>query len=387
MTTPSLPNRGDVETVVKNASTYARDLAERIVATFLVAFLGVAVAVKPRRHVQRDLLGDRRRRGSGRRRLPREGPHRPRRRPEEQRQHRPGRVMACRAARRLQATLGRRGTFLAILGVGKTAYGVGFLFMPTAPPGLELLTGLCSLRTWAWLWIGAGLITISSAFLRVGRDWAWLHGGPHSPHRVGHRLHRRRARRRLLPRRCRRYLVPHLARRGHLVGRLGARAFGASTAAAGQERRTMTILGGLVAAFGTVGMVLAGLFAARATRAAAAATAEATQAAARAQAEPNQRAADLEAFREIRENLSQQITELSQQTSKLRLLVSAFASYVTDLTVHMRQAWRHPARAARAGQRVLPNWSVSRAACSCPRRPARPGPGRRPGDPGRTWSR
>lgn len=100
----------------------------------------------------------------------------------------------------------------------------------------------------------------------------------------------------------------------------------------------MTILGGLVAAFGTVGMVLAGLFAARATRAAAAATAEATQAAARAQAEPNQRAADLEAFREIRENLSQQITELSQQTSKLRLLVSAFASYVTDLTVHMRQA-------------------------------------------------
>lgn len=80
--------------------------------------------------------------------------------------------MACRAARRLQATLGRRGTFLAILGVGKTAYGVGFLFMPTAPPGLELLTGLCSLRTWAWLWIGAGLITISSAFLRVGRDWA-----------------------------------------------------------------------------------------------------------------------------------------------------------------------------------------------------------------------
>lgn len=80
------------------------------------------------------------------------------------------------------------------------------------------------------------------------------------------------------------------------------------------------------------------VFTARATTRAAQATARANQAAALAAAEPNQRAADLEAFREIRENLSQQITELSQQTSKLRLLVSAFASYVTDLTVHMRQA-------------------------------------------------
>lgn len=47
MTTPSLPSRGDVETVVKTGTTYARDLAERIVATFLVAFLGVAVAAGP----------------------------------------------------------------------------------------------------------------------------------------------------------------------------------------------------------------------------------------------------------------------------------------------------------------------------------------------------
>ncbi|MDG9701651.1 hypothetical protein [Streptomyces sp. DH37] len=45
--TPSLPSRGDVETVVKTASTYARDLIERIIATFLVAFAGVALAAGP----------------------------------------------------------------------------------------------------------------------------------------------------------------------------------------------------------------------------------------------------------------------------------------------------------------------------------------------------
>jgi hypothetical protein len=42
----------------------------------------------------------------------------------------------------------------------------------------------------------------------------------------------------------------------------------------------VSIWAGIVAAFGTVGMVVAGLFAARATRQAAAATAEATRAAA-----------------------------------------------------------------------------------------------------------
>ncbi|MFF0166852.1 hypothetical protein [Streptomyces prasinus] len=80
--------------------------------------------------------------------------------------------MRCRAARRLYKRLGRRGTFLAILGIGKTCWGVSFLVdPPPEAPGLELLTGLCSLRHWSWLWIACGLITLGSAFLRIGRDW------------------------------------------------------------------------------------------------------------------------------------------------------------------------------------------------------------------------
>ncbi|MEU9436614.1 hypothetical protein [Streptomyces sp. NPDC048252] len=80
--------------------------------------------------------------------------------------------MRCRAARRLQKHLGRRGTFLLILGVGKTCWGLSFLLAPPDDRGLALLTSVCSLRHWSWLWIICGLITGMSAFLRVGRDWA-----------------------------------------------------------------------------------------------------------------------------------------------------------------------------------------------------------------------
>lgn len=79
--------------------------------------------------------------------------------------------MPCRAARRLGQALGRRGVFLLLLGIGKTCWGISFLVDPPADHGLTLLTDLCSLRHWSWLWIVAGLITSSSAFLRVGRDW------------------------------------------------------------------------------------------------------------------------------------------------------------------------------------------------------------------------
>ncbi|WP_406227308.1 hypothetical protein [Streptomyces anthocyanicus] len=78
--------------------------------------------------------------------------------------------MPCRAARRLYKTLGRRGCFLAIIGVGKTCWGISFLVDPPNDHGLKLLTNVCSLRHWAWLWIVAGLVTIGSAFLRIGRD-------------------------------------------------------------------------------------------------------------------------------------------------------------------------------------------------------------------------
>ncbi|MFJ3283651.1 hypothetical protein ACIPMW_00045 [Streptomyces sp. NPDC086669] len=79
--------------------------------------------------------------------------------------------MPCRAARRLYKTLGRRGCFLAILGTGKTCWGVSFLVNPPHDRGLQLLTQFCGLRHWSWLWIICGLITLTSAFLKVGRDW------------------------------------------------------------------------------------------------------------------------------------------------------------------------------------------------------------------------
>ncbi|MFD3333505.1 hypothetical protein ACFWV1_12795 [Streptomyces sp. NPDC058700] len=72
--------------------------------------------------------------------------------------------------RRARKHLGRRGAFLLILGTGKTCWGVSFLVDPPQPLGLNLLTQVCSLRHWAWLWIVCGLVTCFSAFLRIGRD-------------------------------------------------------------------------------------------------------------------------------------------------------------------------------------------------------------------------
>lgn len=83
--------------------------------------------------------------------------------------------MLRRTARRLHRRLGRRGTFLAIAGIGKFCWGVSFLVDPPRADGLQLLTLLCSLRHWSWLWIIAGLVTFGSAWLRIGRDrWGFI---------------------------------------------------------------------------------------------------------------------------------------------------------------------------------------------------------------------
>ncbi|MCY0917067.1 hypothetical protein OS965_02600 [Streptomyces sp. H27-G5] len=75
----------------------------------------------------------------------------------------------------LRKRLGRRGTFLLILGLGKTCYGISFIVDPPGTAGLQLLTHLCSIQHWAWLWIIAGLVTTASAFLKVGRDgWGFI---------------------------------------------------------------------------------------------------------------------------------------------------------------------------------------------------------------------
>lgn len=93
---------------------------------------------------------------------------------------------------------------------------------------------------------------------------------------------------------------------------------------------------GIVAVLGTAGAVVAGLFAARATTRAAAATAEATRAAALAQAEPNQRAEDRAAFDAIKTELRQELTTTRDEVRSLRSLVRAFSYYVGELTTQMR---------------------------------------------------
>ncbi|QCX81034.1 hypothetical protein C9F11_37255 [Streptomyces sp. YIM 121038] len=99
----------------------------------------------------------------------------------------------------------------------------------------------------------------------------------------------------------------------------------------------MTVWAGIVAVIGTVGMVVAGLFAARATTRAAAATAEATRAAAAATAEPNQRAEDRAAFEAIKNELRSDLSATKEEVRSLRALVRSFAWYVSELTSQMRR--------------------------------------------------
>lgn len=81
----------------------------------------------------------------------------------------------CRAAGRARERLGRRGEVLIILGIGKVVWGVGYIVDPPPARGLEMLTSICPLQSWAWLWILAGVVTGCSAFLPAGRDrWGFV---------------------------------------------------------------------------------------------------------------------------------------------------------------------------------------------------------------------
>jgi hypothetical protein len=91
----------------------------------------------------------------------------------------------------------------------------------------------------------------------------------------------------------------------------------------------MSLWAGIVAAFGTVGMVVAGLFAARATTRAAAATAEATQAAAQVQAAPALRSADLAVLQATVTRVDEENGQLRGRMSRLESILRAF-SWTTD---------------------------------------------------------
>lgn len=73
--------------------------------------------------------------------------------------------------RRLGKTLGRRGVALAILGVAKICFGLGYALSPGPKPvGLKLLTDQASIQCWSAVWIVFGMITFCCAWLRIGRD-------------------------------------------------------------------------------------------------------------------------------------------------------------------------------------------------------------------------
>ncbi|MEV8548305.1 hypothetical protein AB0L04_00420 [Streptomyces glaucescens] len=93
----------------------------------------------------------------------------------------------------------------------------------------------------------------------------------------------------------------------------------------------MSVWAGIVTAFGTVGMVVAGLFAARATRQAAAATAEATRAAAQAQAEPSQREQDRAAFEAIKTELKEDLAETRAEIVRVRGVLYSVSRWALQL--------------------------------------------------------
>ena len=95
----------------------------------------------------------------------------------------------------------------------------------------------------------------------------------------------------------------------------------------------LPVVGTLLGALALLG---SGLFAARATRAAARMTAEAQRATALAAAEPAQRRADLDTFKEIRDGLERKLERHETRIDSLTSLVRAFSWYVSELTGQMR---------------------------------------------------
>lgn len=76
------------------------------------------------------------------------------------------------AIRRLHKRLGRRGTALILLGLGKVCFGLGYVLDPgPSPAALGLLGRHGGVHNWALVWVVCGSVTFGSAWLRIGRDW------------------------------------------------------------------------------------------------------------------------------------------------------------------------------------------------------------------------
>jgi hypothetical protein len=77
----------------------------------------------------------------------------------------------CRAARRLQKLLGRRGAILTCYGLVWLLYGYAQLVTPQVDQrGLTMLLQLMPLDAWAWAWIAAGFVALVCAWAPPGRD-------------------------------------------------------------------------------------------------------------------------------------------------------------------------------------------------------------------------
>lgn len=75
---------------------------------------------------------------------------------------------AAWAARRL----GLRGYVLLLTGTGWITYGVGIITDPRygVSRGVVVLTHWCPLTWWGAMWIACGLVSITGAWQRTGRD-------------------------------------------------------------------------------------------------------------------------------------------------------------------------------------------------------------------------
>lgn len=102
----------------------------------------------------------------------------------------------------------------------------------------------------------------------------------------------------------------------------------------------MSIWSGLVAAIGAVGMVVAGLFTARATTRAAQATAAANQAAAAAQAAPALRTADLAVLQATVERVDKENGQLRSENEQIRAKQSRMERFLQAFSWSMDDLYR-----------------------------------------------